>query len=91
MWRVAQHAGCDPRALSFTGTLHRLRHALPLLLLHAPPPSGVHDLLRYLIHALACDRRSYRPDRYEARRVKRRAKPDDLLSKPRSWYHQRMT
>ncbi|MCB9865508.1 MAG: protein kinase [Phycisphaerales bacterium] len=89
MWRVAQHAGCDPRALSLTGTLHRLRHALPLLL-HAPPPSGVHDLLRYLVHALACDRLPYRPDRYEPRRVKRRAKPHDLLLKPRSWYYQRM-
>jgi len=89
MWRVAQHAGCDPRALSLTGTLHRLRHALPLLL-HAPPPSGVHDLLRYLVHALACDRLPYRPDRYEPRRVKHRAKPHDLLLNPRSWYHQRM-
>ena len=36
-------------------------------------------------------RRPFRPDRYKPRRVKRRAKPHDLLLKPRSWYHQRMT
>jgi hypothetical protein len=90
MWRVARQAGCNPQALSFTGTLHRLRHALPLLFLHERPPIGVQNLLRYLVHALACDRLPYRPDRYEPRRVKRRPKPHDLLLKPRWWYHQRM-
>lgn len=90
MWRVAQQAGCDPRRLSFTGTLHRLRHALPLLFLHASPPVGAIELLRYLVDAIARDRVPDRPDRYEPRRVKRRAKPHDLLLKPRSWYHQRM-
>lgn len=83
---AARRAGCDPHRLSFAGTLHRLRHALPVLLFGRPEQRArLSDLLATWI---AADTLPHRPNRSEPRRVKRRPKSYSLLTKPRHWYHQ---
>ena len=88
MWQAALEHGRDLHRLSFTGTLHRWRVLLPLLIQH----ERLADTLR-LIHQtlgwIADDRVPHRPDRLEPRRRKRRPKQYNVLQHPRGWYHQR--
>jgi hypothetical protein len=88
MWHAARQQGRDLHRLSFTGTLHRLRDLLPVLL-RARRHREQRRLMAQLLAWIAADRVSDRPGRFEPRRVKRRPKPHDLLLKPRAWYHRR--
>jgi hypothetical protein len=81
---AARNAGRDPHQLSFAGTLHRLRHALPVLLFaRADQRTALVDLLTAWI---AADTLPHRPNRREPRRVKRRPKQYSLLKKHRHRY-----
>lgn len=85
MWHAAREHHRDLHRLSFTGTLHRLRAALALVIFHARGQRLI-GLLKHLVLCIADDQLPYRPDRIEPRRVKRRPKPYSLLVKPRNWY-----
>jgi hypothetical protein len=87
MWHAAREHGRDLHRLSFTGTLHRLRPVLPLLLFH-PAVRGHPQLVAFLIQCIAEDELPDRPDRMEPRRVKRRPKQYSRLMKPRRHYRQ---
>ncbi len=89
MWRAAAAHGRDLHRLSFTGTLHRLRATWPLLI----QLLTLGDVLRLLNHMLRCiaqDCVPNRPNRIEPRRLKRRAKPYDLLNRPRHTFRGRI-
>jgi len=87
MWQAAQVHGASLHRLSFTGTLHRLRAALPLLLyLSATGFVSQHTLTLHVLACVAQDRVPNRPDRLEPRRKKRRPKNYSLLQQPRAWY-----
>jgi hypothetical protein len=81
MARAAEQAGIEPRQVSFAGTLQTLNAFAPVLALadRADRPR----LLEILLKAIARHRVGDRPDRYEPRAVKRRAKPIALLTLPR--------
>jgi hypothetical protein len=83
---AARQAGRDPHRLSFTGTLHRLRHALPVLLFGDERQRA--ELTRQLATWIAADVVPHRPDRTEPRRIKRRPKQYSRLTRPRQWYNQ---
>lgn len=88
MWHAARQHGADLHRLSFTGTLHRLREIIAYFIFR--PLQGQIDsnrLLSQLLQWIVDDRLPHRPDRFEPRRKKRRAKVYSLLSKPRRWYH----
>jgi IS4 transposase len=88
MWRAAAQHGRDLHRLSFTGTLHRWRATLPLLIQHRT----LADTLRLIgltLQWIADDLVPDRPDRLEPRRRKRRPKQYNVLQHPRGWYHQR--
>lgn len=89
MWHAALSQGRDLHRLSFTGTLHRIRAMMPLLSLIRGQPTLAH-LLSYLIQSIADDTVPLRPDRVEPRRLKRRPKPYDLLTRPRHEYRGRI-
>jgi hypothetical protein len=89
MWQAAQRHGRHLHRLSFAGTLHRLRAALPLLM--SQPERHRRDqltdqLLNWIAHDLVPDR----PDRVEPRRVKRRPKQYSRLVKPRGSYRKQV-
>jgi hypothetical protein len=86
MWHAARSHGCDLHRLSFTGTLHRLRHALPLLIFKRAGRTAAGRLTFLLMAWLADDTIPDRPNRIEPRRVKRRPKQYSRLVKPRRWY-----
>ncbi len=86
MWHAACQHGRDLHRLSFTGTLHRLRAILPLLM-NARTPQANASLLAHFCGSVAADAVPHRPDRFEPRRVKRRPKPYSRLMKPRTHYH----
>lgn len=87
MWRVARAHGRNPQRLSFTGTLHRLRHALPMLLIGSlPSVESRTAVISYLVYAIATDLVPDRPNRVEPRRRKRRPKQYPLLMRPRQYY-----
>ena len=88
MWQAAREHNRDLHRLSFTGTLHRLRDLLPVLL-RARSRGEQERLMAQLLIWIANDLVPDRPDRFEPRRVKRRAKPHDLLLKPGAWSHRR--
>jgi hypothetical protein len=85
MWHAAHEHGRNLHRLSFTGTLHRLRHALPVLLFQ-PGRSARRRLGVLLVGWIGGDVVPDRPDRVEPRRVKRRPKEYSLLVEPREWY-----
>jgi len=89
MWQAAQVHGRDLHRLSFTGTMQRLRHVLPLLMFHSQQGVSAGRLRRCLFDCIAVDEVPDRPDRLEPRRRKRRPKEYSLLIKPRRWYHSR--
>ena len=87
MWQAARARGRNLHRLSFTGTLHRLRHMLPLLLIqtrcqNAKPSALLGHLLAWIAHDVV----PHRPDRCEPRRLKRRAKQYTYIVNPRADY-----
>jgi IS4 transposase len=86
MWHAAADHGRDLHRLSFTGTLHRLRAVVPLLVQHRELRTTLR-LIEELLRWIASDRIPHRPGRSEPRRRKRRPKEYSLLTKPRRWYH----
>lgn len=89
MWHAARRHDCDLHRLSFTGTLHRLHLALPMLLLGGQAPASPVPLLHLILHWIAADLLPDRPNRYEPRRVKRRPKQYSRLNRPRDWFRAR--
>jgi len=89
MWHAAIQHDRDLRRLSFTGTLHRLRAMIPLMSM-IKDARALSGLFSYLIRSIADDLLPHRPDRVEPRRIKRRPKPYDLLSRPRHEYRGRV-
>jgi hypothetical protein len=88
MWHAAAQHGRDLHRLSFTGTLHRWRITMPLLIQHRTLTDTVR-LIEATLMWVAQDEIPYRPNRLEPRRRKRRPKEYSLMQHPRSWYHQR--
>lgn len=86
MWQAARRRGCDLHRLSFTGTLHRLRVVLPMVLCNARLRDRAAVLWNHLLDSVADDQLPHRPNRTEPRRRKRRPKPYSLLRRPRSYY-----
>jgi len=86
MWHAAREHGRELHRLSFTGTLHRLRDMLPLML-RPSSRAEARRLTAELLKRIADDELPDRPNRIEPRRRKRRPKEYSLLLRPRRWYH----
>lgn len=86
MWHAARKHGCDLHRLSFTGALHRLLAALPLMLIGHNDRDQCAALLEHLLKCIARDKLPFRPNRFEPRRVKRRPKQYSRLQIPRHLY-----
>ena len=87
MWQAAAEYGRDLHRLSFTGTLHRLRSAWPMLaLLSGRRHAEAAALCGVLLALIGHDHVPDRPERLEPRRRKRRPKNYSLLQKPRDFY-----
>jgi Transposase DDE domain len=82
MAQVAQTAGLLPVQLSFKGAL-QVVHAFAAVLWTADA-AALAELSRQVRQAIGRHRVGRRPNRYEPRRRKRRAKPYPLLTEPRS-------
>jgi hypothetical protein len=87
MWHAARKHGQDLHRLSFTGTLHRWRRFMLLMM----SINGINRqrrarLIEQLLVWIASDKVPDRPNRIEPRRKKRRPKEYSLLNRPRSWY-----
>jgi hypothetical protein len=82
MAQAAQQAGLQPREVSFAGAVQTINAFVPALALS--PQSEHPRLMQILLRAIAAHRVGDRPDRYEPRAVKRRAKPIALLTIPRN-------
>jgi len=81
MAQAAEQFRLKPWTISFKGALQTLRaFALPLL---SCAPTRLGEVVEELLLAIARHRVGNRPDRVEPRAIKRRAKPYDLLTKPR--------
>jgi hypothetical protein len=81
MARAAEAHDLQPWQISFKGTLQTLNAFGGVL-----PTVAVLDLEAYdeaFLKAVAGHRVGNRPDRYEPRKIKRRPKPHDLLTRPR--------
>jgi hypothetical protein len=89
MWRAAHKHGQVLHRLSFTGTLHRVRVTMPLLML-LNDLSLRPRLITHLLMSIAHDAVPHRPDRVEPRRLKRRPKAYDLLNRPRHEFRGRV-
>lgn len=87
MWKAARRHGRSLHRLSFAGTLHRLRAALPLLMSQRNRQCSI-ELFDQLLTWIANDLVPDRPNRVEPRRVKRRPKQYSRLVKPRQWYRE---
>lgn len=88
MWRAACKYDKDLHRLSFTGTLHRLRRFMFLMLFINGMGKKRRDrFIEQLLKWIASDIVPDRPNRIEPRRRKRRPKKYSLLTKPRKWYH----
>jgi len=88
MWQAAAEHGRDLRRLSFTGTLHRCRTTLPLLIQNRLPGHAIR-LISLVLRWIADDLVPDRPNRVEPRRRKRRPKEYSLLEHPRDYYRNR--
>ena len=87
MWQAAREHHRDLHRLSFTGTLHRLRTACPLLVFRSTRCAGeLARLWNQLLAWIASDSVPDRPNRLEPRRRKRRPKEYSLLQQPRAYY-----
>ena len=83
---AALQSGVPPWHISFKGTLQTLNHFLPLL----GSAMTVEALCQGLVACIAARGVGNRPDRYEPRVRKRRAKQYDLMNKPRANYKKQM-
>jgi hypothetical protein len=88
MAAAAKEAGVEPRDLSFAGALQAVNAFAPALRL--ADPADLPRLHQILLRAIARHRVGNRPDRYEPRAVKRRAKPIALLTVPRAQARKRL-
>lgn len=82
MAQAAAEAGCQPRQISFTGTLQTLTAFAPRAWGMSGEP--LEQLYGLLLEAIATHRVGDRPDRVEPRAVKRRPKKHTLLNEPRA-------
>lgn len=82
MLQAALRADLSPRDLSFTHALQTI--ASSWVLMPVLNPAGQAAQIAAALKGLAQQRVGRRPDRVEPRAVKRRPKPHDLLTKPRS-------
>jgi len=90
MWHAARKHGVELHRLSFTGTLHRWRYVILLLMFQAKLPTQRQmNLLEQYLKWIAFDQLPYRPNRIEPRRRKRRSKEYSFLTKPRNYYRNR--
>jgi hypothetical protein len=81
MARAAEESKMQPREISFAGAVQSINAFVPVL--ESSPQSEHPRLLGTMLKAIAAHRVGDRPDRYEPRAVKRRAKPIALLTTPR--------
>lgn len=88
MAEAAHEAGVEPREVSFAGALQTVAAFAPVMRL--AEPADLPRLHRILLRAIARHRVGNRPDRYEPRAVKRRAKPIALLTVPREHARRRL-
>jgi hypothetical protein len=89
MARAARAAGVDePRGVSFAGAVQTLDAFAPVL--RAARAADLPRLWELVLRAVASHRVGDRPDRYEPRAVKRRAKPIALLTVPREQARKRL-
>ena len=82
----AQEKGTQPWQLSFKGTFQTVNAFLPILCSQVSPEQWCTALAA----AIATHTVGDRPDRYEPRVKKRRAKEYDLMNKPRAEYKRQM-
>lgn len=82
MAAAAKEADVEPWTISFKGALQTINHLLPVL--HSSISSA--DWCQALLTALASHIVGDRPDRYEPRVLKRRAKTYSLMIHPRAHY-----
>jgi hypothetical protein len=82
----AQEKGTQPWQVSFKGALQTVNAFLPILCSNVTPE----DWCTALAAAIATHTVGDRPDRYEPRVKKRRAKEYDLMNKPRHEYKRQM-
>lgn len=88
MARAAELAGIEPREVSFAGAVQTVNVFAPALqLADAANRAG---LVEIMLRSMAQHRVADRPDRYEPRAVKRRAKPIALLTVPRAQAKKRL-
>jgi putative transposase len=84
--QAALESGVSPWQVSFKGALQTMNAYLPMLCSGVSPNDWIRDVLQAIgAHAVG-----NRPDRYEPRLVKRRAKPYKLLQAPRANYKKRV-
>jgi putative transposase len=83
---AAFETGLEPWQVSFKGALQTLHHFLPLF----GSNTNVNALCEAFVRSMAAHIVGDRPDRYEPRVKKRRAKQYDLMNKPRAEYKQQM-
>jgi hypothetical protein len=86
--QAAREAGLEPRQVSFTAGMQFLRSFAPAMAVL--PPEKAQEMYRLLLELLARQVVGDRPNRYEPRAVKRRAKPHPLLKEPRAKARKRM-
>ena len=82
MTQAAEQEGIEPREVSFPGAVQTVNAFAPALELAAEGDRPA--LLEVLLRTIARHRVGKRPDRYEPRAMKRRAKPIALLTVPRN-------
>ena len=82
MAQAAREHGVTPRKLSFLGTVQTLEAFRPLLL--ATTEADMPGLIGRILAAIATHRVGNRPNRYEPRKKKRRAKAYPLLTRSRA-------
>lgn len=88
MAAAAEQAGIQPREVSFAGAVQTINAFAPMLELAEAKDVG--GLWGIVLRAMARHRVGDRPDRWEPRAVKRRAKPIAHLTVPREQARQRM-
>lgn len=88
MAQAGQEAGLQPREISFTGALQTINAFAPML--QQARESDQPALIMVILRSMAAHRVGDRPDRYEPRAVKRRAKPIALLTVPREQARRRL-
>lgn len=88
MAEAAQSVDLEPRKISFAGAIQTLNAFAPIL--ESTCSRNLAHLWELLLYAISRHRVGNRPDRYEPRAVKRRAKPIALLTVPRQQARNRL-